>query len=262
MEGAVARLDGRVALISGGASGIGLATAHRLGQEGAAVMLGDLQDEAGAAAVAALTADGARASYRHHDVTDEAAWESIVADTVALYGRLDVVVNNAGIGGTGVTTADTSLEEWNRVLSVNLTGVFLGTREAIRTMRELGNGGSIVNVSSILGLVGGPNSAAYSATKGGVRLFTKAAALECAYAGDAIRVNSVHPGYIDTPLVRARLDSNEHAERMQKVIRHMQPGGAMGSPEDIAAGIAYLASDDARFVNGSELVIDGAATAR
>jgi len=255
------RVAGKVALVTGGASGIGRAAALLLAREGARVLATDLQDAAGAALAAEIAAAGGEAVYLGQDVASEPAWEATVGHALARFGRLDVVVNNAGIGSPGASIAETALADWNRLLAVNLTGVFLGTKHAIRTMRGQPEGGSIVNISSILGLVGQSMSGAYSATKGGVRLLTKSAALECARDGLPIRVNSVHPGYIETPLVRSRLDA-PGGERLLERIRRAQPGGALGRPEDIAAGILFLASDESRFMNGSELVIDGAATAQ
>ncbi|MBM3491763.1 MAG: glucose 1-dehydrogenase [Alphaproteobacteria bacterium] len=255
------RLQGKAALITGAASGIGRATARLFAAEGAAVALSDLADDQGKPVAAAITAAGGRALYLHHDVASEADWERVMAATLAQFGGVDVLVNNAGVGGTGTAVPDTSLEAWRRVMAVNLEGVFLGTKHAIRAMKAGGGNGSIVNVSSILGKVGLPMTGAYAATKAGVKLLSKSAALECLKAGTAIRVNSVHPGFTDTAMVQARLQSPD-GERMARVIGRAQPGGELGRPEDIAEGILYLASDAARFVNGAELVIDGGATAQ
>ena len=243
---AMGRVEGKVCLVTGAASGIGAATAALLAREGAVVVRTDR--EAGDAVTA-------------HDVTREADWERVIEDVLARRGGLDVLVNNAGIGGTGVTVEDTTFEEWRGVLAVNLDGVFLGVKHGVRAMRRTGRGGSIVNVSSILGLVGLPLSGAYSATKGGVRLLTKTAALEMAAAGTGIRVNSVHPGFIRTPLVESRL-AGPKGEMMARRIQRVQPNGEMGEPQDVAEAILYLASDAAKFVTGSELVVDGGATAQ
>ena len=240
------RVEGKVCLVTGGASGIGAATAALLAREGGVVVRTDRRP-----------ADG----VVPHDVTREADWERVLDEAAARHGGLDVLVNNAGIGGTGVTVENTSLEEWRDVLAVNLDGVFLGVRHGIRAMRRTGRGGSIVNVSSILGLVGLPLSGAYSASKGGVRLLTKTAALEMAAAKTGIRVNSVHPGFIRTPLVESRL-AGPKGEVMTKRIQRTQPTGEMGAPDDVAEAILYLASDASKFVTGSELVVDGGATAQ
>ena len=240
------RVEGKVCLVTGAASGIGAATAALLAREGGVVVRTDREAGDGVAA---------------HDVAREADWERAIEDVTARHGGLDVLVNNAGVGGSGVTIEDTTFEEWRGVLAVNLDGVFLGVKHGVRAMRRTGRGGSIVNVSSILGLVGLPLSGAYSATKGGVRLLTKTAALEMAAAGTGIRVNSVHPGFVRTPLVESRL-AGPNGEAMAKRIQRVQPTGEMGEPQDVAEAILYLASDASKFVTGSELVVDGGATAQ
>ena len=252
------RVQDKVALITGGASGIGRATALALAREGAKVAISDLQDETGTRTLAEIESIGAEAIYLHHDVTQEADWEQVIAAVEAPFGRLDILFNNAGVGGNGLTLEEMPLEAWHRTISVNLDGVFLGVKHAIRAMKA--NGGAIINTSSVLGFVGLPNSAAYTASKGGVRLLTKAAAIECMALGYNIRVNSVHPGLIDTPMVQGAIQ--RRGPDMRTFIEGYQPGGAMGRPEDIAAGVLYLASDEARFNNGSELVIDGGLLAR
>ncbi len=253
------RVANKVALVTGGSSGIGRATAELLAREGATVVLSDLQDEAGAEAVAAIVAAGGKASYLHHDVTDEAAWKRIIDTVLEDHGSLDILVNNAGIsGGSGVPVEEISLEQWRETLSVNLDGVFLGVKHGVAAMKE--SGGSIINTSSILGIVGLPLTSAYTASKGGVRLLTKAVAMECAARGLKIRVNSVHPGFIDTPMVGGAIQRGGPERR--EMILNSQPTGEMGQPEDIAEGILYLASDAAKFVTGSELVIDGGYLAR
>ncbi|GBR46708.1 3-beta hydroxysteroid dehydrogenase [Acetobacter pomorum] len=253
----MARVAGKVAIVSGAANGIGKATAQLLAKEGAKVVIGDLKEEDGQKAVAEIKNAGGEATFVKLNVTDEAEWKAAIAQTLKLYGRLDIAVNNAGIAYSG-SVESTPLEEWRRVQSINLDGVFLGTQVAIEAMKKSG-GGSIVNLSSIEGLVGDPTLAAYNASKGGVRLFTKSAALHCAKSGYKIRVNSVHPGYIWTPMV-AGLTKEDAAARQKLVDLH--PIGHLGEPNDIAYGILYLASDESKFVTGSELVIDGGYTAQ
>ncbi|ASC06292.1 dehydrogenase [Acetobacter pasteurianus] len=253
----MARVAGKVAIVSGAANGIGKATAQLLAKEGAKVVIGDLKEEDGQKAVAEIKAAGGEAAFVKLNVTDEVAWKAAIEQTLKLYGRLDIAVNNAGIAYSG-SVESTSLEDWRRVQSINLDGVFLGTQVAIEAMKKSG-GGSIVNLSSIEGLIGDPMLAAYNASKGGVRLFTKSAALHCAKSGYKIRVNSVHPGYIWTPMV-AGLTKEDAAARQKLVDLH--PIGHLGEPNDIAYGILYLASDESKFVTGSELVIDGGYTAQ
>ena len=252
------RVTDKIALITGGASGIGRATAELMAHEGATVVLSDLQDGAGEDTVAAITAAGGRAQYHHHDVTDEADWKKIIAAILAEHGCLDILVNNAGVGGNGLPVEETPLELWRATMAVNLDGVFLGVKHGVAAMKE--NGGVIINTSSILGVVGLPLTAAYTASKGGVRLLTKAVAIECAARGLKIRVNSVHPGFIDTPMVGGAIQRGG-PERRDAILKS-QPTGEMGQPSDIAEGILYLASDAAKFVTGSELVIDGGYLAR
>ena len=252
------RVADKVALITGGASGIGLATGQLMAREGATVVLSDLQDGAGDEAVAAIIAAGGTAQYHHHDVTDEAEWKKIIETVQADHGRLDILVNNAGVGSSGLPVDETPLEFWRDTMAVNLDGVFLGVKHGVGAMKE--QGGVIINTSSILGVVGLPLTAAYTASKGGVRLLTKAVAIECAARGLNIRVNSVHPGFIDTPMVGGAIQRGGPARR--EAILQSQPTGQMGEPSDIAEGILYLASDAAKFVTGSELIIDGGYLAR
>ena len=250
----MARLDGKVAIISGGARGQGAVEARMLAQEGARVVFGDILDELGRQVEAELAEAGLDATYVHLDVTSEDDWTAAVQSAVAKYGRLDILVNNAGILiRKGIE--DTTVEDWDRIMAVNAKGVFLGTKAAIPAMREAG-GGSIVNISSTAGLVGSPEgSASYTATKGAVRLLTKSTAIQ--YAGDGIRCNSVHPGPIDTEMIR---DTLSDPERMASRMRRL-PLKRIGTAEDIAYGVIYLASDESSFVTGSELVIDGGTTA-
>jgi len=246
------RLEGKIALISGGARGIGAATARLMAREGATVVIGDILRKDGLGTEAEISEAGGEALFVSLDVTSEADWNAAVSVTVTKYGKLDILVNNAGISSrTGVE--ETTVESWDQVMDINAKGVFLGTKVAIPEMRKAG-GGSIINISSIYGIVGSGASSAYHAAKGAVRVFTKAAAIQ--YAKDGIRVNSVHPGFVDTPMTEAHhgIPSVRQARTSQT------PLGRLGVSEDIAPGILYLASDQSSFVTGSELVIDGGMT--
>lgn len=248
------RLDGRVALITGAASGIGKATAQRLAREGAAVLITDIAAEAGEATVKEITDTGGKAAFFRHDVTSESDWEAATARAVELFGALDVVVNNAGMGDIK-TIEDTTLDEWSRTIDIDQTGVFLGMKHAAPHLKKSEHA-SIVNISSIFGTSGGfGTSPAYHAAKGAVRTMTKNAALH--WATDGIRVNSIHPGFIQTPILEPTRGT-EYWDTMTA----MTPMGHLGQPDDIAAGVAYLASDDAKFVTGLELYIDGGYIAR
>ena len=259
------RVQGKVALVTGGASGIGRGCAERLAAEGAVAVITDLQDDKGAEVVAAIEKAGGKAWYLHHDVTDEAAWEDVIAQVKAREGRLDILVNNAGIG-IGGSILEMTLTDWRRQTAVNLDGVFLGVKHAIPLMRVSGDGGSIINMSSVAGLKGAATLAGYCATKGGVRLFTKAVAMECANAKDAIRVNSVHPGLIETPIWLSITDTVNPGSNAPPDLDAMSilavPLGVKGYPEDIANGVLWLASDESRYVTGAELVIDGGLSVR
>jgi cyclopentanol dehydrogenase len=248
------RLDGKVALISGGARGQGATEAQLFGREGARVVFGDILDEAGRQVEAQIRAAGGDATYVHLDVTNEEDWRVAVDTAVQRYGKLNVLVNNAGIL-LRKAIEEMTVEEWDRIMAINLKGVFLGTKHAIPAMRRAG-GGSIINISSTAGLVGSPGgSSAYIATKGGVRLFSKATAIQ--HAKDNIRCNSVHPGPIATDMIRDTLESPDlWAQRLRRL-----PMGRAGTPEDVAYGVLYLASDESSYVTGSELVIDGGTTA-
>jgi 3(or 17)beta-hydroxysteroid dehydrogenase len=249
------RLEGKVALISGGARGIGAATARLFAREGARVVLGDLLDPEARGVESEINGAGGQAAFVHLDVTSEGDWTRAVAAAESRFGRLDALVNNAGIGGAG-RIEDTSREEWSRVMEVNATGVFLGTKAAIPALRRAG-AGAIVNISSQLGLVGMDDSSPqYQASKGAVRLLTKLTALQ--YAKEGIRANSVHPGPIVTPMTEKRRADPVIRARMVSRI----PLGRYGEAEEIAYGVLYLASDESRFVTGSELVIDGGWTAQ
>ena len=255
------RVAGKIALVTGGAMGLGAATAKLLASEGARVLVTDMDAKGGKLIVAQIKKAGGEASFIKHDVTVEKDWERVVKACVKTYGELNVVVNNAGVGIAG-TAEDTPLEDWHKVMSVNMDGVFLGTKHAIRAMKKNKSANSIVNISSIEGIIGDAGLAAYNASKAGVRNFTKSAALHCAASGYRIRVNSVHPGYIWTSMVESHLKKLGDVAALRKDIDAMHPIGHMGEPDDIAYGVLYLASDESKFVTGSELVIDGGYTAR
>jgi len=254
------RVQGKVAIITGGAKGIGREAALLLAQEGAKIVVTDLDEKHGQAVVEEIRKTDREAIFLHQDVTDEESWVRVIAETKKTFGGLNVVVNNAGIGFPG-TAEDTTFAAWKRMISVNLDSVFLGTKHAILGMKD-GTAGSIINISSIEGIIADPDLAAYNAAKGGVRIFSKSAALHCAKSGYKIRVNSVHPGYIWTPMVSDYLDTFPDGKERRAAIDKLHPIGHMGGPEDIAAGILYLASDESKFVTGSELVIDGGYTAQ
>ncbi len=258
----MSRVAGKVALVTGGGAGIGAATARLLAREGASVIVTDIDDEAGRAVADDIAREGGPAIYLHHDVGSERHWKAAVRVVMERFGKLDVLVNNAGIARNGPPEQE-SLEGWRALMNVNLDSVFLGTKHAILAMkRQSAPGGSIINLSSIEGLVGDPYLGAYNASKGGVRLYTKSVALYCARERLNIRVNSVHPGYVRTPMVEAYLDNQADPAAARAAIDALHPLGHMGEPDDIAYGILYLASDEARFVTGAELVIDGGYTAQ
>lgn len=247
------RVKGKVALVTGGGSGLGEAACVRLAEEGAVVVVSDI-NEASAKAVADAIGGGAWSAQQ--DVTDEGRWRQLVDEIIERNGHLDILVNNAGIALVG-NVEESSLEDWQKTQNVNLDAVFMGTREAIRVMKS--GSGSIINISSIEGIVGEPLVPAYNASKGGVRTFTKSAALHCAAEGYDIRVNSVHPGFIGTAMVSGAMEtmSEEDALAFQERIVGNIPMGRMGEPRDIANGVLYLASDESSYVTGSELIIDG-----
>src|SRR6202521_3183094 len=256
------QVQGKVALVTGGASGIGAAVAELFAREGASVAVTDIDDLKGPEVVAGIKKAGHEAVFLHQDVTSEARWVEVVAEIEKRFGRLDIVVSNAGIGISVPSIVDMSLEDWRRQTAINLDGVFLSVKHCLPAMRRSGGGGSIIMMSSLAGLRGAPGRAGYCATKGGVRLFAKAIPMECASAGDGIRVNSVHPGIIDTPIwgkipteaagsgTNAPIDPEERA-------RLATPLGRAGQAAEIASGVLYLASDASSYVTGTELVIDG-----
>ena len=248
------RLEGKVALISGGARGQGAVEAKLFASEGASVVIGDILDDAGRQIEAEIAESGGSATYVHLDVTSESQWNDAVSAAVERYGKLDILVNNAGILiRAGVE--DTTEEDWDRIMGINGKGVFLGTKAAIPAMREAG-GGSIINISSIAGMQGSPGASAYSATKGAVRILTKSTAVQ--YAKEGIRCNSVHPGLIYTDMTKDTLDTPEG----EREWRARVPMGYIGVAEDVAKGVLFLASDESSYMTGSELVIDGGITAQ
>ena len=249
------RLENKVALISGGARGMGAVEARMFAREGAKVVIGDVLEEEGRRTEAEIGEAGGQCLFVRLDVSSEDDWRQAVAAAVSRFGRLDILVNNAGILAA-VNVEDTSGEVWDRMMDINAKGVFLGTKHAIPEMRKAG-GGSIVNISSVAGLIGSMVGAAYGASKGAVRLLTKATAIQ--YAGDGIRANSVHPGIIETPMTLPTILAGEDLRQTQM---DRTPLGRLGRPEDVALGVLFLASDESSFVTGSELVIDGGLTAQ
>ncbi len=247
------RVAGKVAIVTGAASGMGRADAVLLAAEGARVVLADLNEAAGEAAVAEI---GEAARFMRLDVTDEANWQQVVAQTVAEFGRLDILVNNAGMMSLG-SVVDTELASWRQLMAVNAEGVFLGCKHALPAMVESG-GGSIVNMSSVAAMQGMSFVAAYSASKGAVRSLTKSVALYCREQRNGVRCNSIHPDGVRTPMVVKVATGQDSATREE--IEAMDQAGAMCEPEDVAQMVLYLASDESRFVNGAEMLIDNAAT--
>ncbi|GAB4359570.1 MAG: SDR family oxidoreductase [Immundisolibacter sp.] len=251
------RVNGKVVFITGAASGMGRAHALRLAGEGAALALTDRDEKGLAKTLAAVQATGAEGAAWPHDVTDEAAWETVVDAACGRFGRIDVLVNNAGVSSSVASVLDISADEWDRVMAINARGVFLGLRTVGRKMRDQGRGGSIINISSVFGIVGGAMASPYCASKGAVRLLTKAAAADLADLN--IRVNSIHPGLIDTPMLDGLLAREGEARRR---MLGLQLQRRAADPDEVSSAVLFLASDESSFMTGSELVIDGGWTAR
>lgn len=248
-----------MAIVTGGAQGLGRAIAIRLAGEGARVEIADLSADAGRSVVSEIQAAGGRASFRALDVRIEDQWIGLIGEVVEELGALHILVNSAGVS-LQASVVDTSFDDWRRVMSTNLDGTFLGIKHAIPAIAASG-GGSIVNLSSVDGIVASPDLAAYNASKGGVRLLSKSAALHCGQARNGVRVNSVHPSFVRGPLTDAYLRGHEDPDALLREIENSHPIGFLGEPDDIAHGVLYLASDESRWVTGSELVIDGGWTA-
>ena len=254
------RLQDKVAIVTGGSLGLGKAQALLMASEGANIVVTDVKETDGREVVDEIKSKNGKAIFIKHDVAEEKDWKTVMEHAVEKFGKVDIVVNNAGVA-LAKNVEDTTLEEWRWLMSINLDGVYLGTKYGILSMKKSG-GGSIINLSSIEGLIGDPNLAAYNASKGGVRIFTKSAALYCAQKRYNIRINSVHPGYIWTPMVENFLKSQGDVEKGRKALDQLHPIGHVGEPYDIAYGVLYLASDESKFVTGTELVIDGGYTAQ
>ena len=251
------RLEGKTALVTGAASGIGLQTSIRLAEEGARVMMTDINLEEGLHQAEKL---GANATFLKLDITEEEEWISVLDETVKRFGRLDILVNSAGM----VLIADVeqiTLEEWRKVHAVNLDGTFLGCKHGVRVMKEFG-AGSIINLSSVSGMIGGFNLAAYNSSKGAVRMLTKSVALHCARAGYGIRCNSIHPTFIETPMLESMIRDSPDPEKARQTLVRQVPLRRIGKPDDVANMIVYLASDESTFVTGTEMVIDGGVIAQ
>jgi len=246
------RVDGKVALITGGSMGMGRTHALRLALEGAKVIITDISDAEGQQVVDEIKGAGGEAIYRRLDVVDEANWKAVVKECMEIYGKIDVLVNNAGIL-IMKPVEETETAEWDRIFDVNVKGVFFGTKHILPAMQRAG-GGSIINISSIYGLIGAPQAAAYQASKGAVRLFTKASAVD--YAQYNIRVNSVHPGVIDTPMTKDLLADEEVKQALLGTTILNRPA----KPEEISNAVLFLASDESSFMDGSEMIVDGGYT--
>jgi NAD(P)-dependent dehydrogenase (short-subunit alcohol dehydrogenase family) len=254
------RVNGKVAIITGGARGIGKAACKLLAEEGAKIAVTDVAEEEGKKVAEDIRKNGGDAEFWKLDISDEEQVKSVITEVVEKFGKVDVLVNNAGIGGASKPTHEYTEEEWDKVMDINVKGYFLCTKHAIPRMKDAG-GGSIIYLSSIYGIVGSADVPAYHASKGASRLMAKTDAL--LYAGDNIRVNSIHPGFIWTPMVEDYAKKQgEKPEEFREQLAGLHPIGHVGEPEDIAYGILYLASDESKFVTGSELVIDGGYTAQ
>lgn len=256
------RVDGKIAMVTGGGSGIGQATSLLLAEAGASVVVTDIDSESAARTAGQIEEAGGTAISLHHDVVQEGDWQRVIDSTIESFGRLDILVNNAGVNGVSKEPFETTpFDHWRHVMGVNLDSVYLGCQKAVQIMKS--GTGSIINISSVMGIVGGAG-AAYNASKGGVRLLTKSVAAYCGNNGYKIRVNSVHPGYIWTPMIENILGYVDEAmdeEQLRAWLTQLHPIGRLGVPADIARGVLFLASDDAAFMTGSELVIDGGYTA-
>ena len=251
------RLEGKTALVTGAASGIGLQTSIRLAEEGARVMMTDINLEEGLQQAEKL---GTNATFLKLDITEEEEWISVLDETVKRFDRLDILVNSAGM----VLIADVeqiTLEDWRKVHAVNLDGTFLGCKHGVRLMKEFG-AGSIINLSSVSGMIGGFNLAAYNSSKGAVRMLTKSVALHCARAGYGIRCNSIHPTFIETPMLESMIRDSPDPEKARQTLVRQVPLRRIGKPDDVANMIVYLASDESTFVTGTEMVIDGGVIAQ
>jgi len=255
------RVKNKVAIVTGGASGLGKSSAILLAREGAKIVVTDIDEEDGKKVVQQIKANGGEAIFIKQDVSKEDEWKNVIETTLKTFGKLHILANSAGIG-LGGTVEEVTLEDWKNLIDVNLNGTFLGTQYGIKGMKETGEGGSIINFSSIEGLIGDPNLPAYNASKGGVTIFTKSAALHCARQGYGIRINSIHPAYIWTPMVENFLKALGDVEEGKKQLESLHPVGHLGEPDDIGYGVVYLASDESKFMTGSELVIDGGYTAQ
>lgn len=253
------RVKEKVVIVTGGSHGIGKSACEVLAREGAKVAVTDVKDEDGQKAAKDIQESGGIAEYWHLDVSQAAEVETVFSQVKEKWGTINVLVNNAGISGPNKPTHEIEESEWNSLISININGVFLCTKQAVKVMLENG-GGSIINLSSIYGIVGAPDAPAYHASKGAVRLMSKTDAL--LYAKNNIRVNSVHPGFVWTPMVENFLVQQGDVEAGRQSLAQLHPIGHVGEPEDIAYGILFLASDESKFMTGSELVIDGGYTAQ
>jgi len=257
------RLANKTAIVTGGASGIGAAICAMFADEGATVLVADLDEMRGEAVADSARRRGGRARFHRLDVSDDLSWKALLSAVAAEGGAAHIVVNNAGVAFPNGDVEQQSLADWRQVMRVNADGAFLGVKYGIAAIRAGGAlGGSIINISSILGLVGSATTCAYTASKGAVRLLTKSAALHCAKSGYRIRVNSIHPGFIETPMVEDMLRRRADASAMRASIMAATPLGHLGAPEDIAYAALYLASDESRFVTGAGFVVDGGYTAQ
>jgi 3(or 17)beta-hydroxysteroid dehydrogenase len=251
------RIPGKIALVTGAGSGIGAAIAQRLAEEGAHVVVADLDLSKAKSVAKQITATKGHATAITLDVRDEASWKKTIDAVVAKHDRLDILVNNAGIAEPPPATfEDIQLESWRRVMAVNLEGVFLGAREGVRAMKTTG-GGSIINIGSVAAYIGTPGGAAYGSSKGGVRALTKQSAVACARNGYGIRINCIHPCYVWTPLAEARATERWGRDAAKEQLAAMHPFKCLAEPRDVANAVLFLASDEARLFNGSDLIMDG-----